>query len=52
MKKYKLFDQVSEPNLSDENIVDEADEVTISNQKKGQEFDQPIQHAGPEKKLF
>ena len=51
MQKYKLFDQVSEPNLLDENICDE-DEVTISNQKKGQEFDQPIQHAGPEKKLF
>ena len=42
MKKYKLFDQVSEPNLTDENIEAEADEVTISNQKKGQEFDQPI----------
>ena len=52
MQKYKLFDQVSEHNLTNENIEAEADEVTISNQKKGEEFDQPIQHAGPEKKIF
>lgn len=54
MKKYKLFDQVSDnDNNSDGNIEDVADEVTISNQKKGEEFDQPVQHAGPaEKKLF
>ena len=30
MQKYKLFDQVSEHNLTDENIED-GDEVTISN---------------------
>ena len=54
MKKYKLFDQVSDNgDNSDGNVEDLADEVTISNQKKGEEFDQPVQHAGPaEKKLF
>ena len=58
MKRYKLFDLVSDyekenDNNSDGNIEEVADEVTISNQKKGEEFDQPVQHAGPaEKKLF
>ena len=44
MKRYKLFDLVSDyekenDNNSDGNIEEVADEVTISNQKKGEEFD-------------
>ena len=40
MKRYKLFDLVSDnDNNSDGNIEEGADEVTISNQKKGEEFD-------------
>ena len=57
MKKYKLLDQTEleqdisrEDLLTGENIEDE-DEAVISKQKK-REFEQPVQHAGPDKHQY
>ena len=56
IQKYKLFNQDASANESREELITEeniedGDEATISNKKK-QEFEQPVQYAGPEKREY
>lgn len=56
IQKYKLFNQevdamASQDKIMTEENIDDDDEVAISKNKK-QEFDQPVQYAGPENREY